>query len=59
MAFMQIISVLLLVFLGTTFIGASAGCYNKGQYGGFGLGVMLSFMVMIFTLKIVMGLIGG
>ena len=59
MVFMQIMALLLLVVLGSSFVSATVTCYKKNQNGGVGVGVMLSFIIMIFTMKILMMLLGG
>lgn len=56
--FIQIVGLLLLAMLGGSFIGATVKCYKKEQYGGFGLGFMLSFITLTVVAKLLMILLG-
>lgn len=59
MLLMKIVVLVLLVIVGTSFVGATADCLRKGKCGGFGLGFVLSSIVMFFVFKILSMLIGG
>ena len=59
MLVMQIVVLVLLFIVGTSFVGATATCFKKGQHAGFGVGFMLSSVVMFFMFKILTMLIGG
>ena len=43
------LGIVLTIFLGSFCVSATVSCYKKGQYGGFGVGVMVS-LTFIFLL---------